>query len=471
MNCPENEKLMSIVEGSGEFPSLEKHIETCEECAARVDRYRSVEDLLAERGDLQVDETFTTRVMNEVRYLQEEERARQTRPATGSLLGRVVGFLQRNSSWMASLSLHGAVFFAFTFFILTPKGAEKQPSEAASREAVRQFDRMPEMSTIQYQSEEVNYEEQALWKMDLRRNRLISEERLRRISESGGTTDVNNTIQQTLRLLANRQRDDGSWTPGNKTDNRIRTTALSTLAFLHNGHVPGRPDDRYGNVVKKAVDYLIEQQANSGCIGPGSPTLTSHAAATTVLMEYVLLSQDPMHYKEAKHALNHLIEQQIAGGLWKEIPVNGPFPEDGVSLWHIISLRLGVAMGVDRASSAAHNLLNCFGLRDRPDKLDTLHLLAHNLFVPSRQLPDRLRHHPESAATGSSLPDPGKNRMNEDLMANTYALLQTGGPAWKTWNNKLLKTLPRAYRVSDTTTANIARYTLCLQSYYAYPAS
>ena len=59
------------------------------------------------------------------------------------------------------------------------------------------------------------------------------------------------------------QRDDGSFDLGKaKNPAPIAVTALSALALLGTGHVPGR--SRFGDRVERAVHYLIQQQDKSG---------------------------------------------------------------------------------------------------------------------------------------------------------------------------------------------------------------
>src|SRR4051794_20363914 len=77
---------------------------------------------------------------------------------------------------------------------------------------------------------------------------------------------VEAAVDKALSYLSKNQRDDGSWPQG-----RTSTTAvpsLAVMAFLSRGHVPGQGP--YGEVVNKAIDYVLKCQQEDGMLSKGN---------------------------------------------------------------------------------------------------------------------------------------------------------------------------------------------------------
>ena len=83
----------------------------------------------------------------------------------------------------------------------------------------------------------------------------------------GGT---GNAVDSALRWLAEHQEADGSWDcdkyGGDKANADPAVTAWALLAFMGAGH--STEFGKYRDNVRRAVDWLITQQAATGCIGP-----------------------------------------------------------------------------------------------------------------------------------------------------------------------------------------------------------
>lgn len=94
---------------------------------------------------------------------------------------------------------------------------------------------------------------------------------------------VEAAVDKALAYLAKHQRDDGTWPQG-----RTSTTAvpsLTVMAFLARGHVPGQGP--YGEVVNKAIDYVLKCQQDDGMLSKGNGTagMYEHGISTAMLSE------------------------------------------------------------------------------------------------------------------------------------------------------------------------------------------
>ncbi|MHC4712183.1 MAG: hypothetical protein ACYTAN_02785, partial [Planctomycetota bacterium] len=90
--------------------------------------------------------------------------------------------------------------------------------------------------------------------------------------------DARKAIDRALEYFAKAQNPDGSW----DTYGRGRATActaLAGLAFMSDGHLPGRGP--YGAVVDKALSYVLSSSQVSGLLEYGTPhhAMYSHGFA------------------------------------------------------------------------------------------------------------------------------------------------------------------------------------------------
>ena len=114
------------------------------------------------------------------------------------------------------------------------------------------------------------------------------------LRQVGLTPRAQEAVRSGLEWLARTQNPDGSWSAwvGYKlnTDYRkerhapeVGVSGLAGIAFLANGHVPGR--GRYGQAVTKAVDYVAGRVEPSGFITDNESRMYSHAFAGLFLAE------------------------------------------------------------------------------------------------------------------------------------------------------------------------------------------
>jgi hypothetical protein len=156
-----------------------------------------------------------------------------------------------------------------------------------------------------------------------------------------------------LQILAHSQLADGSWAAdvGYKLDNsykvwqqdvsHVGVTALSGMAFLAGGHVPQR--GKYGEVVDKAVSYLLQQVQQDGYISNNETRLYSHAFATLFLAEvYGMTPRDDVR-TALQRAVNLIVASQNNSGGWRYQP-------------HVADSDMSVAACQVLALRSAHNI-------------------------------------------------------------------------------------------------------------------
>lgn len=154
------------------------------------------------------------------------------------------------------------------------------------------------------------------------------------------TPATQKSIDRGLAWLASRQAADGSFGSGLQYRQSVAVTAISGIAFLSAGHVPGR--GKYGPHIDRAVDYLLSQSDATGFIhrrgsishGP----MYDHGFATLFLAEVYGMSPKPELREKLKLAVKLIINSQNREGGWRYQP--RPFDADlSVTVCQIMALR------------------------------------------------------------------------------------------------------------------------------------
>lgn len=133
-----------------------------------------------------------------------------------------------------------------------------------------------------------------------------------------------------LAFLAKHQMEDGAW-PGdvgykledgyrvwNQSSPHVGVTALAGMAFLAGGHVPGRGP--YGEVVEKAVDYILKHIRHDGYITANETRMYSHAFASLFLAEVYGMNQREDVGNALQKAIDLIVASQNQQGGWRYQP-------------------------------------------------------------------------------------------------------------------------------------------------------
>ncbi len=175
------------------------------------------------------------------------------------------------------------------------------------------------------------------------------------------TPELDRAVEKGLKFLKEQQQDDGSFGEGRYGRN-VAVTALACLAFMADGHLPGRGE--YGDVVTKGLEYILANSTESGLVASDAANgpMYGHGFATLFLGEVYGMTApgadqalaDRVH--DALVRAVHLIEKtQNEQGGWRYNPV--PYDADiSVTICQVMALRsarnagLEVAKGtIDRA--------------------------------------------------------------------------------------------------------------------------
>lgn len=172
-------------------------------------------------------------------------------------------------------------------------------------------------------------------------------------------------MRAALRWLARHQSQDGSWDPTGHSklcakaacapnpgsdDFRIGLTGLSLLAFLGSGHTPASRETwdgiRFGDVVKKGIQFLMQQQQASGQLSSGRKYMYDHLIATCALLEAAGMTKSGMTLEPAARALQYALQAQNPGRGWR-YTFRSSDNDSSVTFWGVQVLRAAKDAGFE----------------------------------------------------------------------------------------------------------------------------
>lgn len=160
-------------------------------------------------------------------------------------------------------------------------------------------------------------------------------------------------VAKGLRWLASKQNQDGSFGDQRQWGPSVAITALGGLAFMSDGHLPGR--GAYGESVSKGLDYVLRNCAESGLISSdsGPAPMYGHGFAALFLGEVYGMTagggetQQSQKLHEALVRATRLITgcQNDEGG-WRYYPVPND-ADTSVTICQIMALRSARNAGLE----------------------------------------------------------------------------------------------------------------------------
>src|ERR1700728_972895 len=159
------------------------------------------------------------------------------------------------------------------------------------------------------------------------------------------TPEQTQAVERGLEYLASRQNAEGSFGNSGAYGATAAITALSGIAFMADGNLPGR--GKYGDNVRKAVDFIVRNQQESGLFTTSASQgeMYSHGFATLFIGEVYGMSGDDQIKENLQKAVRLIERCQNPEGGWRYQPA--PVDADiSVTICQIMALRSARDAGI-----------------------------------------------------------------------------------------------------------------------------
>jgi hypothetical protein len=172
---------------------------------------------------------------------------------------------------------------------------------------------------------------------------------------------VQNSVDRAIAWLGANQQPDGAWAQAGTSKTAV--PSLAVMALLARGHVPGQGP--HGEVINKAIDFVLANQQESGLIAGPAATMYEHGISTVMLTEVCGMIEDDETRKEkvkraiaksvklildAQHPNNQAKSMPYTGG-WRYTPA-AMDADLSVTGWQLMALRGAANCGAAVPKSA-----------------------------------------------------------------------------------------------------------------------
>ncbi len=254
-------------------------------------------------------------------------------------------------------------------------------------------------------------------------------------------------VLRALEWLRINQNENGSWSHGAPSS---AMTGLGLLTFLAHGETTS--SERYGHTVRRAIRFLLEQQRDNGQFrDTGSHHVYGNAIAAYALTEAYALTRIPRVREAMDRAIQAMIDGQQPAGGWDYSFAQGARRDTSVSAFIVQALKAAElaesgAEGIERSMELAIEDLRTvfnpehgsFGYAEMGGRNLAMTAIGTLLF----QLTGHGRE-PEARAGSALVQELARvdweRPMRWDLYRIYYitqVMFQTGGSAWREWNEQ-----------------------------------
>ncbi|MFG0292082.1 MAG: prenyltransferase/squalene oxidase repeat-containing protein [Phycisphaerales bacterium JB050] len=182
------------------------------------------------------------------------------------------------------------------------------------------------------------------------------------------TPEMNAAVTKGLAALAQLQRDDGSF-GGQRYGSNAAITGLAGLAFMADGHMPGR--GQYSEQVERALEFILDNTNETGLIAGDTShgPMYGHGFATLFLGEVYGMTAGGDNTQQARRthdtlvrAVRLIVQTQNEEGGWRYNPV--PHDADiSVTITQIMALRsarnAGIEVPIETINRAVEYVRRC----------------------------------------------------------------------------------------------------------------
>jgi hypothetical protein len=151
------------------------------------------------------------------------------------------------------------------------------------------------------------------------------------------TPELQAAVRRGMAYLDRTQGADGSF-GSQRYGKHVGITALACLAFMSDGHLPGR--GAYGDNVARGLDFVLRHVQETGLVAADTShgPMYGHGFATLFLGEVYGQTSDPRVREALVKAVRLIVSTQNEEGGWRYHPV--PFDADiSVTICQIMALR------------------------------------------------------------------------------------------------------------------------------------
>ncbi len=163
-------------------------------------------------------------------------------------------------------------------------------------------------------------------------------ERGKAIARYNGSAANEQCVLRALRHLATTQRPDGSW-----SSVKPAMTGLALLCYLAHGETPS--SEEFGEVVERAVGYLLRAQRPDGTFEGSDGNQYAHLIATYALCEAYSMTRVPMLKDACEKALPFIVRGQHPNGGWDYRMAQSDRDDTSVMGWAAQAVKAGYLAG------------------------------------------------------------------------------------------------------------------------------
>jgi len=159
------------------------------------------------------------------------------------------------------------------------------------------------------------------------------------------TPEQQAAVEKGFEYLAAQQNAEGSFGNSGAYGATAAITALSGIAFMADGNLPGR--GKYGDNVRKAAEFIIRNQQESGLFTTSASQgeMYSHGFATLFIGEVYGMTGDDQIKENLQKAVRLIERCQNAEGGWRYAPVRAD-ADISVTICQIMALRSARDAGI-----------------------------------------------------------------------------------------------------------------------------